>query len=126
MTPEQTTAHRTQLLEQRTALLAQIAQQRGGVIGRAEVRKVYKVSGVGVICGSYVTNGSVVRNASVRIIRDGIEIFEGKTGSLKRFKDDVKEVHTGYECGIGVENYNDIKENDILEFFRLKEIERVI
>ncbi len=96
------------------------------VIGRAEVRKVYKVSGVGVICGSYVTNGSVVRNASVRIIRDGIEIFEGKTGSLKRFKDDVKEVHTGYECGIGVENYNDIKENDILEFFRLKEIERVI
>ena len=96
------------------------------IIGRAEVRKVYKVSGVGVICGSYVTSGSVVRNASVRIIRDGVEIYEGKTSSLKRFKDDVKEVHTGYECGIGVENYNDIKDNDILEFFRLKEIERVI
>ncbi len=94
------------------------------IIGRAEVRKVYKVSGVGAICGSYVTTGSVVRNASVRIIRDGVEIFEGKTGSLKRFKDDVREVHAGYECGIGVDNYNDIKDNDILEFFRLKEIER--
>ncbi len=95
------------------------------IIGRAEVRKVYKVSGVGAICGSYVTTGSAIRNASVRVIRDGVEIFEGKTGSLKRFKDDVREVHAGYECGIGVENYNDIKDNDILEFFRLKEIERV-
>ncbi|HNX75595.1 MAG TPA: translation initiation factor IF-2 [Candidatus Rifleibacterium sp.] len=96
------------------------------ILGRAEVRKVYKVSGVGVICGSYVTSGSVTRNTSVRIIRDGVEIFEGKTSSVKRFKDDVREVHAGYECGIGVENYNDIKDNDILEFFRLKEIERVI
>lgn len=96
------------------------------VVGRAEVRKVYKVSGVGAICGSYVTSGSVMRSTSVRIIRDGVEIYEGKIGSLKRFKDDVREVHTGYECGIGVENYNDIKDGDILEFFRLKEIERVI
>ncbi len=96
------------------------------IVGRAEVRKVYKVSGVGAICGSYVTSGSVVRSTSVRIVRDGVEVYEGKIGSLKRFKDDVREVHTGYECGIGVENYNDIKDGDILEFFRLKEIERVI
>ncbi len=96
------------------------------IVGRAEVRKVYKVSGVGAICGSYVTSGSVMRSTSVRIVRDGVEIYEGKIGSLKRFKDDVREVHTGYECGIGVENYNDIKDGDILEFFRLKEIERVI
>ncbi|HMM58981.1 MAG TPA: translation initiation factor IF-2, partial [Candidatus Rifleibacterium sp.] len=96
------------------------------IVGRAEVRKVYKVSGVGAICGSYVTSGSVMRSTSVRIVRDGVEIYEGKIGSLKRFKDDVREVHAGYECGIGVENYNDIKDGDILEFFRLKEIERVI
>ena len=94
------------------------------IVGRAEVRKVYKVSGVGAICGSYVTSGSVMRSTSVRIVRDGVEIYEGKIGSLKRFKDDVREVHAGYECGIGVDNYNDIKDNDILEFFRLKEIER--
>lgn len=96
------------------------------VIGRAEVRKVYKITGVGAICGSYVTNGLVARNAQVRVIRDGIEVFEGKASSLKRFKDDVKEVNSGYECGIGVENYNDIKDGDVLEFFRLKEIERTI
>ncbi|HNW11237.1 MAG TPA: translation initiation factor IF-2 [Candidatus Rifleibacterium sp.] len=96
------------------------------IVGRAEVRKVYKVSGVGAICGSYVTSGSVMRSTSVRIVRDGVEIYEGKIGSLKRFKDDVREVHAGYECGIGVENYNDIKDGDILEFLRLKEIERVI
>ena len=96
------------------------------IVGRAEVRKVYKITGIGAICGSYVTSGVVSRNASVRVIRDGVEIYEGKANSLKRFKDDVKEVNAGYECGIGVENYNDIKDNDILEFFRLKEIERAI
>lgn len=96
------------------------------VLGRAEVRKVYKITGVGAICGSYVTNGLVARNAQVRVIRDGIEIYEGKASSIKRFKDDVREVNSGYECGIGVENYNDIKDGDVLEFFRLKEIERVI
>jgi len=96
------------------------------IIGRAEVRKVYKVTGVGAICGSYVTSGLVARNAQVRVIRDGIEVYEGKASSIKRFKDDVREVNSGYECGIGVENYNDIKDGDVLEFFRLKEIERVI
>lgn len=94
------------------------------IVGRAEVRKVYKVTGVGAICGSYVTQGLAARNTSVRVIRDGVEVYEGKASSLKRFKDDVREVNAGYECGIGVENYNDIKDGDILEFFRLKEIER--
>jgi translation initiation factor IF-2 len=96
------------------------------VIGRAEVRKVYKVSGIGTICGSYMLSGLVNRQASVRLVRDGIEVYEGKIGSLKRFKDDIREVNAGYECGIGIEHYNDIKENDILEFFQLKEIERTI
>jgi translation initiation factor IF-2 len=95
-------------------------------LGRAEVRKVYKITGVGAICGSFVVSGMVTRNAQVRIIRDGVEVYEGKANSLKRFKDDVREVNTGYECGIGIENYNDIKEGDILEFFKLKEIERQI
>jgi translation initiation factor IF-2 len=96
------------------------------VLGRAEVRKVYRVSGVGSICGSYVTNGIVTRNASVRIVRDGVDVYEGKVKSLKRFKDDVREVNNGYECGISIENYNDIKEGDVLEFFIMKEIEREI
>eukprot|EP01156_Anaeramoeba_ignava_P010857 Anaeramoba_ignava/a481033_41.p1 GENE.a481033_41~~a481033_41.p1 ORF type:complete len:771 (-),score=88.69 a481033_41:824-3136(-) len=94
------------------------------VLGRIEVRKVYKISGIGAICGSYVLSGKVNRNSSVRVIRDGIDIYEGKIGSLKRFKDDVREVNTGYECGVGVENYNDIKEGDILEVFHMKEIAR--
>lgn len=95
------------------------------VLGRAEVRKVYKITGVGAICGSYVLSGIVNRKASVRVIRDGIDVYEGKVSSLKRFKDDVKEVNAGYECGIGVENFNDIKGGDILELFQMKEVERV-
>lgn len=96
------------------------------VLGRAEVRKVYRVTGVGSICGSYVTNGLVNRQAMVRIVRDGVDIYEGKVKSLKRFKDDIREVHQGYECGISVENFNDIKDGDVLEFFRMKEVEREI
>ena len=94
------------------------------ILGRAEVRKVYKISGVGAISGSYVLDGKVIRDSSVRIVRDGIEIYEGRVNSLKRFKDDIREVAAGYECGIGVSNFKDLKENDILEFFQLKEIER--
>ncbi|RCK81693.1 MAG: Translation initiation factor 2 [Candidatus Ozemobacter sibiricus] len=94
------------------------------IIGRAEVRKVFKISGVGTIAGSFVLEGKITRDASVRIIRDGVEIYEGKVSSLKRFKDDIREVQAGYECGIGVSNYNDLKENDILELFRLKQVER--
>ncbi|NMA13850.1 MAG: translation initiation factor IF-2, partial [Clostridia bacterium] len=94
------------------------------VIGRAEVRATSKVPKVGTIAGSYVTEGKITRQAGVRVIRDGIVIHEGKISSLKRFKDDVKEVVSGYECGIGVENFNDVKENDAIEAFIMEEIKR--
>ncbi|HPH42680.1 MAG TPA: translation initiation factor IF-2, partial [Syntrophorhabdaceae bacterium] len=87
------------------------------VIGKAEVRKVFSVSKIGTIAGSYLTEGKATRNSMVRVIRDGNPMFTGKLLSLKRFKDDVKEVQSGYECGIGIDGYNDIKEGDIFEFF---------
>lgn len=92
------------------------------LLGHATVRQPFKVSGVGTIAGSYVTDGKIARNAQIRLLRDNIVIHEGKIDSLKRFKDDAKEVNTGYECGIGIENYNDIKENDVIECFIMEEI----
>lgn len=92
------------------------------VIGQAEVRQIFKVSKVGTIAGSYVIEGKIRRDAGIRVIRDGIVIFEGKIDALKRFKDDAKEVAQGYECGITVEKYNDIKEGDILEAFVMEEV----
>ena len=89
--------------------------------GRAEVRNVFKLSSAGMIAGSYVVDGKVTRNSQIRVVRDGIVIFEDAISSLKRFKDDVKEVATGYECGIGLEKFNDIKEGDILEAFIIEE-----
>ena len=94
------------------------------VIGNAEIRQTFKVSNVGTIAGCYVTNGKVSRNAGIRIIRDNVVIHDGKLISLKRFKDDVKEVATGYECGIQIENFNDIKEGDILEVYVMEEIKK--
>ncbi|MBQ9971884.1 MAG: translation initiation factor IF-2, partial [Firmicutes bacterium] len=94
------------------------------VLGTVEIRNTFKVPGVGIIGGAYVTNGKVVRNAEIRLVRDGIVIHEGKISSLKRFKDDAKEVAQGYECGIGIENYNDIKEGDVIECFHMEEIKR--
>lgn len=94
------------------------------VLGKVEIRATFKVPGAGTIGGAYVQEGKVQRNAKVRLIRDGIVIFEGAISSLKRFKDDVKEVSAGYECGIGLENYNDIKEGDIIEPFVIEEIKR--
>ena len=94
------------------------------VIGNAEIRQVFKVSNVGTIAGCYVTNGKVARNAGVRLLRDNIVVYEGKLVSLKRFKDDAKEVASGYECGIQLENYNDIKEGDILEVYVMEEVKR--
>ena len=94
------------------------------VLGTIEIRTTFKVPGVGIIGGAYVTNGKAVRNAEVRLVRDGIVIHEGKISSLKRFKDDAREVNQGYECGIGIENYNDIKEGDIIECFQMEEIKR--
>jgi translation initiation factor IF-2 len=94
------------------------------VIGMAEVRQTFKVSNVGTIAGAYVTNGKIERNAGVRILRDDVVIHEGKLASLKRFKDDVKEVAKGYECGIQIEEYNDIKEGDMIEVYVMEEVKK--
>ncbi|UTB78478.1 translation initiation factor IF-2 [Staphylococcus carnosus] len=94
------------------------------VIGQAEVRQTFKVSKVGTIAGCYVTDGKITRNAGVRVIRDGIVVFEGQLDTLKRFKDDVKEVAQGYECGITIEKFNDIKVDDIIEAYEMVEIQR--
>lgn len=94
------------------------------IIGNAEVRQTFKISNIGTIAGAYVLTGKVERNAGVRIIRDNIVIHEGKLATLKRFKDDAKEVSKGFECGIQIENYNDIKEGDIIEAYVMEEIKR--
>jgi len=94
------------------------------VLGEAEVRNTFKVPNVGIIAGAYVTSGKIVRNSQIRLVRDGIVILEGKISSLKRFKDDAKEVNQGYECGIGIENFNDLKEGDVIECFEMQEIKR--
>ncbi len=94
------------------------------VIGNAEVRQIFKVSSIGTIAGCYVLDGKITRNAGVRVIRDNVVIHEGKLASLKRFKDDVKEVSAGYECGLQVENFNDIIEGDTLEVFIMEEIKK--
>ncbi len=94
------------------------------VIGQAEIRQVIKVSKVGSIAGSYVTDGCIRRDCGVRLIREGVVIYEGKLGSLRRFQNDAKEVQTGYECGMTIENYNDIKEGDIIEGFEMQEVAR--
>lgn len=91
-------------------------------LGRVEVRETFHVSRVGTIAGCYVIGGKILRNAQTRLVRDNVVIWEGKLNSLKRFKDDVKEVNNGYECGIGLENYNDIKVGDIIEAFEMEEI----
>ncbi len=97
---------------------------REEVTGHAEIRQTFRVSGVGTIAGCYVLDGNIARNTQVRIVRDGIVVHEGKLASLKRFKDDVKEVNAGYECGLGIENFNDIKEGDVVEGFKMVEVEK--
>ena len=92
------------------------------ILGHAEVRQVFKVTNVGTVAGCYVQDGKLSRNAEVRVVRDGIVFHEGKLNSLKRFKDDAKDVAAGYECGLGVESYNDIKEKDIIEAYIMEEI----
>lgn len=94
------------------------------VIGQAEVRQTFKVTKVGTIAGCYVTDGKITRDSGVRIIRDGVVIFEGQLDTLKRFKDDVKEVAQNYECGITIERYNDLKEGDIIEAYIMEEVKR--
>jgi translation initiation factor IF-2 len=90
-------------------------------LGRAEVRQTFTVPRVGTIAGSYVTEGNMRRNASCRLLRDGVEIYQGRIGSLKRFKDDAREVAAGFECGIGIDGYNDVKVGDVIEAFALEE-----
>ncbi|MBL5779100.1 translation initiation factor IF-2 [Bacillus sporothermodurans] len=94
------------------------------IIGQAEVRQTFKVSKVGTIAGSYVTDGKITRDSGIRIIRNNVVVFEGEIDTLKRFKDDAKEVSQGYECGITIKNYNDLKEGDIIEAFVMEEVER--
>jgi translation initiation factor IF-2 len=93
-------------------------------MGRAEVRATFKVPNVGTVAGSYVIDGKIQRNGDVRVLRDGVIVYEGKLASLRRFKDDVKEVVENYECGIGIKDFNDVKEGDIIEAFTMEEIPR--
>src|SRR5204863_3892181 len=107
------------------ALVGMLAPERiEETIGEAEVRALFRASRVGTIAGCYVTTGVIRRNARIRIVRDGTVIYETTIASLKRFKDDVREVQEGFECGILLENFNDEKEGDVLEVFETREIER--
>ena len=90
-------------------------------IGKAEVRDTFRITGVGMIAGCYITNGKVIRNAKIRVVRDGIVVAEDEMSSLRRFKDDVKEVAQGYECGIGLNKFNDIKVGDVFEAYLTEE-----
>ena len=108
-----------------TAMKGMLAPEYHEVVtGQAEIRQVIKASKVGNIAGCYVTDGSIKRNSGIRLIRDGIVVYEGKLASLRRFKDDVKEVNSGFECGLNIENYNDIKEGDIIEGYVMEEVEK--
>jgi translation initiation factor IF-2 len=97
---------------------------RENVLGHAEIRMTYKVSKVGTVAGCYVQDGVIRRNSGVRIVRDGIVVHEGEMSSLKRFKDDVREVVQGFECGIGIERFNDLKVGDVIESYVMEEIPR--
>jgi translation initiation factor IF-2 len=94
------------------------------IFGHAEVRQTYKVSKIGMIAGCYVQDGVIRRGTQVRVVRDGIVVHEGELASLKRFKDDVKEAASGFECGLSVERFNDVKVGDIIEAFEMVEVER--
>jgi translation initiation factor IF-2 len=95
-------------------------------LGQAEVREIFRVPKLGVVAGCYVTQGTIPRDARVRLVRDSVVVYEGRLGSLRRFKDDVKEVASGYECGIGIEGFQDIKEGDVIEAFEVREVARSI
>ena len=101
-------------------------ESREVVIGEAQVREVFKISRIGTIAGCIVRSGLINRQSRVRVVRDGVEVYEGTISSLKRFKDDVREVREGFECGIGVENFNDVKVNDVIECFRTEQVARTL
>ena len=96
------------------------------ILGTAEAREIFKIRGIGTIAGSYVTDGQMQRNVRARIIRNGILVYEGEISSLRRFKDDVKNVKEGFECGIGISNFNDVKVGDIIETYQIEEVARTL
>ncbi|MGH7545785.1 MAG: translation initiation factor IF-2, partial [Gemmatimonadota bacterium] len=113
--------------EMRAALEGMLKPEKKEVVlGTAEVRATFKVPKVGTVAGCYVTSGTIERNARVRVLRDHIEVYEGKIGSLKRFKDDVREVREGFECGMGIENFNDLKVGDVIEAYKIEEVARTL
>jgi translation initiation factor IF-2 len=113
--------------EVKAAMAGMLApEQKEEVIGNAEIRQVFRISKVGAIAGCMVTSGVVRRGARVRVLRDNVVVFTGELDSLKRFKDDVREVKEGFECGLSIKNYNDIAESDQLEFFEIKEVARTL
>jgi translation initiation factor IF-2 len=101
-------------------MLAPVLREK--VLGRAEVRQVFNIPKAGTIAGSFVTDGKITRKSQVRLIRDSVVVFTGKMGSLRRFKDDASEVAQGYECGISIEGYGDVKEGDVIEAFEIESI----
>ncbi len=111
----------------RAALEGMLApEKKETVTGAAEVREVFKISKVGTIAGCYVSEGKIDRKGRARVIRDGIVIYDGDLSSLKRFKDDAKEVREGYECGIGIHNFNDVKVSDVIECYVVEEVARTL
>jgi translation initiation factor IF-2 len=98
-----------------------VVEKVESITGQVEIRHIYKISKIGTIGGSYVTSGLIKSGSKIRLLRSGVVIYEGKLGSLKRYKDDVKEVKEGYECGLTIDGYNDLKEGDIVEGYELVE-----
>jgi translation initiation factor IF-2 len=99
-------------------------EERETDLGAAEVRALFRVPRVGVVAGCYVVRGMILRNARARVVRDGVVVYDGRIGSLRRFKDDVREVAENFECGIGIENFNDVKEGDLIEAYEVREVAR--
>jgi translation initiation factor IF-2 len=101
-------------------------EEREVVLGEAEIRALFKISGVGTVAGCYVRHGVIRRSGRIRVVRNGVEVYDGQISSLKRFKDDVREVKEGLECGIGVENFNDVKVGDVLESYTVEQVARTL
>jgi translation initiation factor IF-2 len=99
-------------------------EKREIIVGTAEIRETFRVPKVGTVAGCYVGSGEIHRNLPVRLLREYVQIYAGKIGSLKRFKDDVREVREGYECGIGIDGYNDLKVGDMIECYKVEEVAR--
>jgi translation initiation factor IF-2 len=113
------------LNEMRSALEGMLAPTlREKILGRAQVRQPFPIPGVGTIAGCFVSEGKIARSARVRLVRDSVPVYDGKVSSLRRFKEDVREVASGFECGIGLENFNDVKAGDVIEAFEVEEIAR--